>query len=75
MAESRAYLVCDSCACALVNADTSAMDGYELAQFENFCSDAGLLAEAEQVPMNGNWNCDCCAEVVYDAHGHLFERV
>lgn len=65
------YDVCDVCAAALVNGDTSSYD-LDVERFEEFVADHGPMVRATENRRTGYWECEVCCQVQIGS-GHLFE--
>ena len=74
MKEPKRYIVCKTCAYALVYADTSGMDDDVLDDFESFCNRIGIVVLVSGNAGQGNFDCPGCGEIVYES-GHVMEQV
>lgn len=56
--------ICETCAVALVNADTSHMDDETIELLDKYSERRGIVAHAyTEHEVRGYWECDACDEV------------
>lgn len=67
------YEVCDVCAQALTNGDTSS-DDLDVERFDAFVADHGQMVRTTENRRDGYWDCEVCLQTQIGS-GHLFEAV